>query len=248
MCYPPTPKKKVPPPEKRGRELKTRFEDYFTEQLKLLLLHSVCSRSLRIAAKPSFQCLIWNPTEMNCQFWFHAQVHFSSFKSCAYKCPPLPSPAGIHQRDAKLTDRIDVKGKIMNSWIKVLFTVVKPIQIFQIHPCVIRMHGSEILHQMFCRPTFTNISISIFSSIYPFAPFYIPIIRMFPNCLFIRKLFGLILETQNGNGKKKKTEVLPNTITILRPLQFSILVKCSKGESQFSGGNIHHLKAGWEPM
>lgn len=36
------PPKKIPSPENRGREPKTRFEDYFTEQLKLLLLHSVC--------------------------------------------------------------------------------------------------------------------------------------------------------------------------------------------------------------
>lgn len=125
----PPPKRRYPRLEKRGRELKTRFEDYFTEQLKLLLLHSFCCRSLRIADKPSFQCLIWNPTEMNCQFWFHAQVCFSPFKSCV---PTNVHPAGIHKRKKR---------------IKVL--MFRTQVYFQIHPCVINWHRSEILHYTF---------------------------------------------------------------------------------------------------
>lgn len=65
-----------PPPLNGGQEPKTGFEDYFTEQLKLLLLHSICCCSLRIADKPYFKCLIWNHTEINCHFRFHAQAFF----------------------------------------------------------------------------------------------------------------------------------------------------------------------------
>lgn len=90
-----------PPPRlNRGQEPKTGFEDYFTEQLKLLLLRSICCWSLRIAEKPSFKCLIWNHTEMNCHFWFHAQAFsnpsLSVFKFRHIHSFCLPTIWGIH--------------------------------------------------------------------------------------------------------------------------------------------------------
>lgn len=127
VSYPPTPKKNVPLSQKRGWELKTRFEDYFTEQLKLLLLHSVCCRSLRIAAKPSFQCLIWNPTEMNCQFWFHAQVCFSSFKSCVPTNAPTPCRNTPMERQIDRSHRCEKQN---NNKKVLMFTVLKITQIY----------------------------------------------------------------------------------------------------------------------
>lgn len=86
-------------------------------------------------------------------------MHRSVSAPSSLVCLQMPPPhAGIHQRDAKLMDHIDVKSKIINSWKKVLmYTVVQITQIyFQIHPCMIRMH--RILHHAFMDVLLANIN------------------------------------------------------------------------------------------